>query len=510
MTRGAPGTASSPAPRERGIALFIVMVVVLVVGVITAQLVITTKVEERIAKSRTGELEMVLAQESAARAAMMRILEDWENDQSDEEGDTDTTGDGASGPGAGSDPPVGDTPPPVAGGGSYDSRHETWARSYQETLNEVTVKVRITDAESRLDINKLWNVAMLPREDESSDGESDEDDDDDPTSADEEEGLDRLADMVDGGEEEEWTPPSPEKEQRARELIGRLIESIIAYNHENDFDYDETPDPDAAANEIIDYVLDRYRRPETRPIRSLDGLRDLEEVTAELFYGPRIEEEDLDEDDLVGEELGDERSGPASLRDALDQFAEDFQFEIPEGYAELDEDGLQEIPRPLGLREFLTTTSSGSLNLNTVRPELLMALMFHTNDFKLAAERALQIDDYLNSYDSDDEGEDGETVDPEPDEEDGEPQDAAFKIFHNHDDLAKVDEEWTEPQGNEDESVVDLLKYDFQRMGFRSEYFIVLLEAERGGRTLKAELVLHRNTDENRIEVLSWRPLHKR
>ena len=67
LCRRSPGLVSRAAPRERGIALFIVLVVVFVVSVVTAQLVYTTKVEERIAKSRTGELEMVLAQESAAR-----------------------------------------------------------------------------------------------------------------------------------------------------------------------------------------------------------------------------------------------------------------------------------------------------------------------------------------------------------------------------------------------------------------------------------------------------------
>jgi len=61
---------------------------------------------------------------------------------------------------------------------------------------------------------------------------------------------------------------------------------------------------------------------------------------------------------------------------------------------ELFDEGVSAVPTPIGLRHVLTANSSGKINLNTARPEVLMALLRSFEDFDEAKEIAWMIYDH--------------------------------------------------------------------------------------------------------------------
>ncbi len=524
-------------------ALFIVLVVALILILVTGAIVYSTRIEKRIAESRTGQVELELALTSAGSASLMKILEDWRDDQ--DQGTTDAASGGGSNTSTTATSTSGSTGTTTTSGSStagtdmlsggttsgLDSRHERWAHEYTEELNGVTVEVHIRDGEARLDLNHLFEYAVPiaagdsgdtpPSPEENSNptgggaqnppptggsgGETDQDGDGDPA-GDEEEGED---------EEEEWQPPTAEQEEAAREMLSRAIEAVIAYNQDHDFPYDNTPNPAAAADAIVRYLLDRYRLEETRRIHDVDALRKLPEVTWELFDGPRDpkeaerEGEDIDEEDA---ESGSERS---STPDLLNEIFGDLGFDFS-GYEEV-EDGLEEIPQPLGLRDLLTAHSSGRLNLNTARPELVVGLLLSFDDFDVALDLAYEMQDYLDSKQSDEDEEEDEGSEGDPasggsgssgaTETEEEEETQEFNVFATLDDLAKVNEEWEAELPNQEETILARLKRDLAKVGFRSEYFTTRLRGKHKGQEQAAEQVLHRDTRHDKIRVLAWKLL---
>ena len=464
---------SSRSPREGGIALFIVLVLVLVLTIVIFQLTFTTGVEERIANNRKGFLELSYTLQAVSRSALQQLETDLMEDlglvEDESEEDLDDTGNpagngGNGGPGGNGGngqggPAAGDDPE------RFDLRHEEWAHQINETLNEVSALIRIFDGEGQIDVNHLFEYPQYPEEE--SDTEPPESADENPT------------EPEDPELEEEWIPPTSEQVEDAQLIISRLVQALIASNEDAGFIYQETPDPDAAADDIVSWVNGRIEEPSTRLIRSIRPLLRLESVSHELFYGPKPEEEENEEDE-----------------DLFEQMTEDLG-EMP-GFEQFEE-GVEEVPRPLGLRDVLTAHSTGKLNLNTARPEVYVALMLSFEDFDEAQEIAALIDEHLNSYKVEDE--EGGTPAGTPageEEEDTE----EFNQFSTFADLGNVDETWGEGDATDD-TILELLKRDLEPIAvFKSTFFTVHVDGELGNRKMRGMMAAARM--ENDIMVLSW------
>lgn len=472
-----------PAGREGGIALFIVLVTVLILTIVIFQLTFTTKIEERISQNRQGFLEMSQALLAVARTGVQSLESDLMEDLGFV---TEETGEEETDP---NKPP--EAPPPAPGPGEeetpepeerFDTRHESWAHLQNQSLNDVEVELRIFDGEGRIDLNHLFEYAQRPEEEEEEDpadppggppagppaDPADPADPDDPE--------DPLAEQ-----EEEYEPPTPEELEDAEIVLSRLFQGVIAANEEAGFEYAELPDPELAAREIVGWVQQIQSEPESRLIRSLEQIRGLDGVSWELFHGPAPPE--LDEEDEDGESEDDPLAG----------LVEDLG-EIP-GYEQVDE-GVLEIARPIGIRDVLTTHSTGKLNLNTARPEVIAALLLGFEDLEEAREIALQIDTHLNSYPVEDEEA------PVPAGDETEEAASEFNEFRTFEDLSQVDETWSEESASEP-SVMDLLREYLEPVAeFRSTFFTIRLEAERDDRKLSGTMQTVRN--EKDIIVLSW------
>jgi hypothetical protein len=452
-------------------ALFIVLITVLVLTIVIFQLTFTTKVEERISQNRQGFLEMNQALLAVARTGLQSLETDLMEDlgyASEEEAEEE-----------GTPAPPTSAPPPAPGEEEgteeeelFDTRHEGWAHVQNEQVNDVGVELRILDGEGRIDLNHLFEYAQRPEEEEEETEEPPTGPPTPPATPEEEE--EPLP-------EDEYVPPTPEELEDAELVLSRLIEALIATNQESGFDYlDDPPDPQLAAREIVAWVADRQAEPETRLIRSLEELRSVEGVTWELYHGPAPPEDEEDEEE-------DEADPLSSLAESLG--------EMP-GF-EQTEEGVLEIARPLGLRDLLTTHSTGKLNLNTARPEVLAALILGFEDIEEAREIGIQIDTHLNSYVVEEEGATPAGEDPETE---GESQE--FNEFRTFDDLGKVDETWTEGSASEP-SILDLLRDHLEPVSaFKSTFFTIRLKAEREDRTLSGTMQAVRQDHD--IIVISW------
>jgi len=462
-------------------ALFIVLVTVLVLTIVIFQLTFTTKIEERISQNRQGYLEMSQALIATAKTGIQSLetdlMEDLGYAGEEETGEEDPAA-----------PPTPPTPPPAPDPSAdpeseeeerFDTRHEAWAHLQNEQINDVRVELRILDGEGRIDLNHLFEYAQRPEEEE----EEETGNPPGPPAPPAPPPEDPEAPLP---EEEEYVPPSPDELEDAEIVLSRLIEALILANQESEFDYlDDPPDPELAARAIVAWVAERQAEPETRLIRSIEELRGVEGVTWELFHGPAPAE---DEDD---EEVEDDEED-----DPLGSLAEEFG-EMP-GFEQTDE-GVLELARPLGLRDVLTTHSTGKLNLNTARPEVIAALLLGFEDIEEAREIGLQIDTFLNSYAVAEE-EEGGMVPAGDETEDAESQE--FNEFKAFDDLGEVDETWTEGSASEP-SVLDLIRESLEPVSaFQSTFFTLRLEAERDGQTLSGTMQAVRQDRD--IIVISW------
>lgn len=478
---GAPAHRN-PASRESGIALFIVLVLILVLTIVIFQLTFTTKVEERIAQNRQGFLEMTYTLQAVARSGLEALetdlLEDLGLIDDLEEDPADPTG-GLGGPGPGPVDGRDQDDDDDAGDGEaeerFDTIHEGWGYEVRESLNEAEVVMRIIDGESRIDLNHLFEYAQVPEDEEDDDIPDDlQDEVADPNAED-----DELAE----GEIEEYIPPTAEEIEDAELILSRLIQGIIQTNQENDFDYSEVPDPDLAAREIVNWVQVQQGEEFTRLIRSLESIRSVPGITWELFTGPVLPEDEEDDD---YDDYGDEAGG------LLARFGEDLG-EMP-GFEQLD-DGVERVPSPLGLRDVLTAHSTGKINLNTARPEVLAALLLGIEDPEEAREYAFQIDVHRNLYAVPEEEEGA--APPPIGEEEGTQE---FNEFRSFSDIGKVDETWTEGTSP---TILDVLRESLEPVSaFRSTFFTVRLTAERDDRTLSGTMEVVR--EENDIIVISW------
>ncbi|MFN0059087.1 MAG: hypothetical protein ACKVX7_11565 [Planctomycetota bacterium] len=487
--------------RDRGMALFIVLLVVVVLTILISQLVITTKIEEQVAHNNRGYLEMSYTLQATVRSTLHKVYEDWSNDIEDGAGSGDPTG-GGGGAGDIAPPPV--TPGAGATAATFDSRHEEFMRLHREQLNDVNIELRMNDGEGRLSLNDLFRYVTT-------------EDPDDPLNPTQVGGVppttppipptpsDPTApptdDPDDDEEVEEYILPSTERIELTKEMVSRLVQHVIDHNRQIGFDYEETPVADVVAAQIVDWVLDRVSDEATRRIRSMKEMRQLPAMTSELWNGPRDPEEVAREADPDAE----------FAEDPFENFMDGFGGESIPGFLE-DPDlgetgGVVSEPRALGIRHVFTAYTTGKLNMNTVSPEVLMALLFEL-EFELAREIVLRIDDHLNSYPPEEEEEDDAAATETDDATDTGTESKTFNVFKAFTDISAidVDEEWQVPIAGTDKSPWDHMKAAWEPFAvFKSTFFTAEMHAERDQRKLDAEVVILRRN--NKVTVLAWREL---
>ncbi|MEE8143389.1 MAG: hypothetical protein V3T77_09840, partial [Planctomycetota bacterium] len=363
---------------------------------------------------------------------------------------------------------------------------------------QVEIEIHVISGESCIDLNRLFAYVKPIEEGDDDPGEDAGGGDPDPeTDGDDDDEEDGESDKPVNGDPfiyEEFDHPPVEVAEAARRMLARLIEALIDSNLEAGFDYEARPSPDTAADSIVDWVLDRKADERTRRIYDISNLKRLPGISWELFNGPKDPAE------------GDEEEQGEPLED-YDPSGLGF-----EGFIDV-EGGVEELPTPLGLRHVLTAYSTGKpkeawLNINTARPEVLMAVLVeHFDDYDEAQEVALEINAYLDSYVGDEEGEDEDGDGGSSDEEDDELDllGANFNCFESLDDLNKVNEEWAENAGDEDGVIFRLREALKPIAVFHSTYFTAQLKGERDGHKIEGEAVLQRDTD--KVRFLLWREI---
>ena len=221
-----------------------------------------------------------------------------------------------------------------AGGssGNYDYLMEAIFNSQQHDVGEVKVKATIIDNERCFDLNRLFNYAPIPGEEDAltgpggalsgeelaemaagtsgdteAGGKSLSDQirsrvglinrDDDPQEAGEEANeLENVAGLEDEVELTEFIEPTEEQQEATNLMLARAIEVMLSLNVDREFNYgvDETSidygiehyNSDQLARDIIEYVLARRTSEEQNRIYHVTELLNIPSVTRELFYGP--------------------------------------------------------------------------------------------------------------------------------------------------------------------------------------------------------------------------------
>ncbi len=513
----------SESSKDSGMALFIVLVLVLVLTVVITQMVFVTQIEKRISKNRQGFTHLNYALQASSRMVLQKISEDLMDDlglldvvDPEEElgmgtlpgsGIDEPTAPGGGGPGNDS----GDGEDPARSNDPVDTRHDVWAYPLQDTINEVQVSGEIIDGESCIDLNHIFELVLFEEDDED---EEDGLEGSDGVAQDLEDlGVPGTAgsalptgdsgeEFLDGEFEEEYVLPEQQQVDDAEYMLQRLIEAVIDFNQENGFAYNQTPDPVDAAGAIVGYVFQRVSDEKTRRIRSLDSLLHLEEISLELFDGPL----DPMDEELLTESLDDQDSsglsGGLGIQDLPGIGSLDFLQQS--GYSLLD-DMVESPISPIGLRHVMTANSSGKINLNTARPEVIIALIPSIEDFVEAKEIAWQIYERGDTFKELSEDEEALAAEMAPDDDEDPAQE--FEHFTNINQLSQINEDWTVGDMG-DESIADLLKQDLgSNVVFASQYFTANLEGTRENQTLAGKLVCARR--DRHIVVLSWRELKR-
>ncbi|MBL04745.1 MAG: hypothetical protein CMJ99_03815 [Planctomycetes bacterium] len=344
--------------RRDGIALMVVMVVFVVLSMVVTQLTYYTAMEEQVARVRHGDIQGQDALYSVAQLVMAQLTEDLVQDYSEgstqgSEGSTQGAalsnpavpdeGAGAAGRAAGGGGGAGgrfvalETGPQGAVGaggssGNYDYLMEAIFNSQQHDVGEVKVKATIIDNERCFDLNRLFDYAPIPGEEdaltgpggalsgeelaEMAAGTSGDTEaggkslseqirsrvglinrDDDPQEAGEEANeLENVAGLEDEVELTEFIEPTEEQQEATNLMLARAIEVMLSLNVDREFNYgvDETSidygiehyNSDQLARDIIDYVLARRTSDEQNRIYHVTELLNIPSVTRELFYGP--------------------------------------------------------------------------------------------------------------------------------------------------------------------------------------------------------------------------------
>ena len=324
----------------------VVMVVFIVLYMMVYHLSFYTVMEEKIAHVRHGDIQGQDALYSVAQLVMAQLTEDIVQDYSggaeDPAASAPAAGAGAEAGGAarGGGRGGGDEGRFVAlqagqqggvgvegGSQNFDYLMEAIFNSQQHEVGEVKVKVTITDNERRFDLNRLFEYAPLPAEEDALTGPGGALSGEElaemaaGTSADTARGQQSLGDKIrsrvglinrnDNSEEDgeavnelegvvgledeaeltEFIEPTEQQEEATILMLGRAIEVILSLNEDRDFFYRDNYTSDRLARDIVDYVIARRNENNIQNrIYHTTELLNIPSITRELFYGPGPEE----------------------------------------------------------------------------------------------------------------------------------------------------------------------------------------------------------------------------
>lgn len=329
--------------RARGIALLVVMVAFVLLYLVVYQLHFSTAMEARIAEVRYGEVEVATSLQSAALYVLTLLVEDLRASMSSAASATGSAGVAAGGtqvggrasarPASGAASPILQTSlTAAAAGGSgkwYDYVHKNVFQPNEQQVGRTTVRIRISDGEGKLDLNRLFDYARLPGEEDQPEGAQDARDEDaaagaagasstvgdltrltkgsrtaragteKKTSASgaQKSGVARVGEaaaaeaaagsLEDYDEDLDFEEPPAARIQATEELVYRAVVMTFSVN-ENDYGYRYSRyyDARAIAQEIVKYVLERRRAPQGNRIFLVTELLNVPGVTREIFYGP--------------------------------------------------------------------------------------------------------------------------------------------------------------------------------------------------------------------------------
>ncbi len=321
----------------------VVMVVFIVLYMMVYHLSFYTVMEEKIAHVRHGDIQGQDALYSVAQLVMAQLTEDIVQDYSggaeDPAAAAPAAGAGAAAGGAARGGGGGDEGRFVAlqagqqggvgvegGSQNFDYLMEAIFNSQQHEVGEVKVKVTITDNERRFDLNRLFEYAPLPAEEDALTGPGGALSGEElaemaaGTSADTARGQQSLGDKIrsrvglinrddnsgedgeavnelegvvgleDEAELTEFVEPTEQQEEATILMLGRAIEVILSLNEDRDFFYRDNYTSDRLARDIVDYVITRRTSIDQNRIYHTTELLNIPSITRELFYGPGPEE----------------------------------------------------------------------------------------------------------------------------------------------------------------------------------------------------------------------------
>jgi len=323
----------------------VVMVVFIVLYMMVYHLSFYTVMEEKIAHVRHGDIQGQDALYSVAQLVMAQLTEDIVQDYSGGAEDP-----AAAAPAAGAGAAAGGAARGGGGGGgdegrfvalqagqqggvgveggsqNFDYLMEAIFNSQQHEVGEVKVKVTITDNERRFDLNRLFEYAPLPAEEDALTGPGGALSGEElaemaaGTSADTARGQQSLGDKIrsrvglinrddnsgedgeavnelegvvgleDEAELTEFVEPTEQQEEATILMLGRAIEVILSLNEDRDFLYRDNYTSDRLARDIVDYVITRRTSIDQNRIYHTTELLNIPSITRELFYGPGPEE----------------------------------------------------------------------------------------------------------------------------------------------------------------------------------------------------------------------------
>ncbi|MBN1418513.1 MAG: hypothetical protein JXP34_07020 [Planctomycetes bacterium] len=398
--------------REEGIALFIVVMAMSILYLLVFQIHYVSKMEEGISRNRTGNLDISYALQAVARWAVAQIQDDLTKDVEEAGGTEVNLGGGQIGGAAGGIPALNDAGGlaggaslPGGGGGTIDSLGEPLFYPADKTLNDVKVRVKVTDGEGKLSLNRLFEYAAIlkavdlsEKEESKVGGAAEAAQGEDAALAEgEEQAINDLLRRV-------WEPPNQDEVDATGEMLERLIQGVVEWNQQMGYMYLGSYNPAIISEEIMSYVLERKSRPGDSYIFEVTELLNLPDVTTELFYGPskelNFQGTGLIQQGLLLDEFNDVTFDPNAwgleTQDTLQAIlAEEFLSQGYEGYdmsqmmglysqqvgyltqyPENEEGtGILRPPEPAGLRSVFTAFSSGKINLNTAHPAVLFGLL---------------------------------------------------------------------------------------------------------------------------------------
>ena len=358
-----PSGRTGLADRRRGIALLVVMVVFVILYLVVFHLDYWTRMEAHVANVRASEAQSIDALWSAMVFVSSILVEDLKQDLM-EGGAGGAAGAGRSPMGDGGEEGMGEPAPDPAdsanfvpinapagaqGGATGGSSHVDYKLEnvFQDTtqeIGEISVKGRIVDNESKLNLNRLFDIALLIRqtqeagtpggpggalpgvsEDELADavlgaGNDAEAEENLATIAQDGGAMSRIRDGGEGGpgvgranregddpgtpavadelttqlglqedvELTKFTEPTSEAIQDTQEVLRRAVQFMLSTNESWGYEYEEHYQPDEIAGHIIEYVLARRRSPIQNIIYHPSELLNIYSITPELYYGPKV------------------------------------------------------------------------------------------------------------------------------------------------------------------------------------------------------------------------------